>query len=117
MVLAVMEADVAVVGAGPAGLMAAASAADGGATVVLLEHMEETGRKLLASGGGRCNFTNTDSLEKLIAAYGRSADFVRPALSRMDNAGLRSFFDGIGDLIKTGPTNTNVMDLRIILVA
>lgn len=52
--------DVVVIGAGAAGLMAAAGAGRRGRRVVVLEHGEEAGRKILISGGGRCNFTNLD---------------------------------------------------------
>ena len=50
--------DVAVIGGGPAGLMAGGRAAESGAKVILLEKNAQTGRKLLLTGGGRCNFTN-----------------------------------------------------------
>ena len=50
--------DVVVLGAGAAGLMCAAIAGQRGRRVALLEHNAQTGRKILISGGGRCNFTN-----------------------------------------------------------
>ncbi|WP_407670241.1 BaiN/RdsA family NAD(P)/FAD-dependent oxidoreductase [Paramagnetospirillum marisnigri] len=53
-----MVYDVAVIGAGAAGLMAAAVAAGRGRRVVVLDHNDQPGRKILISGGGRCNFTN-----------------------------------------------------------
>lgn len=53
-----MKYDVIVLGAGAAGLMAAATAGQAGARVLLLEHAEKAGKKILISGGGRCNFTN-----------------------------------------------------------
>ncbi len=52
--------DVAVIGAGAAGLFCAATAAKRGRRVVLLEHNAAPGAKILISGGGRCNFTNLD---------------------------------------------------------
>jgi hypothetical protein len=54
----VRKFDVIVLGAGAAGLMAAATAGQRGRRVVLLEHNGQPGRKILISGGGRCNFTN-----------------------------------------------------------
>jgi len=50
--------DVIVLGAGAAGLMCAAAAGQRGRRVLLLEHNGQPGRKILISGGGRCNFTN-----------------------------------------------------------
>jgi predicted Rossmann fold flavoprotein len=55
---ALRQFDVIVLGAGAAGLMCAAVAAQRGRRVVLLEHNAQPGRKILISGGGRCNFTN-----------------------------------------------------------
>jgi len=52
------EADVVVVGGGAAGLMCAAEAGKRGRKVILIEHAEKVGKKILISGGGRCNFTN-----------------------------------------------------------
>ena len=52
--------DVIIIGAGASGLMAAAAAASKGARVALLEHKDDIGKKILATGNGRCNFTNTD---------------------------------------------------------
>src|SRR5580658_740001 len=54
----VRQFDVVVLGAGAAGLMCAATAGQRGRRVALLEHGGQAGRKILISGGGRCNFTN-----------------------------------------------------------
>lgn len=53
-----MSQSIIVIGGGPAGLMAAVKAAEQGASVTLLEANEKPGKKLLATGNGRCNFTN-----------------------------------------------------------
>jgi len=53
-----MDYDAIVLGAGAAGLLAAATAGQAGARVLLLDHAEKAGKKILISGGGRCNFTN-----------------------------------------------------------
>jgi predicted Rossmann fold flavoprotein len=58
---AVMDFDVIVLGAGAAGLMTALTAGQRGRRVVVLDHAAEAGRKILISGGGRCNFTNLDT--------------------------------------------------------
>ena len=55
------HADVIVIGAGAAGLMCAATAAYRGRRVLVLDHAAKAGRKILMSGGGRCNFTNLNS--------------------------------------------------------
>lgn len=89
-------ADVLVVGAGPAGLMAAISAAGGGAAVKVLEQLRQPGTKLLATGGGHCNLTNTLDLAQLVARFAGGARFVKPALAAMDSQRLRGFLAGAG---------------------
>ena len=54
-----MTYDAIILGAGGAGLLAAALAGQAGARVLLIDHAEKAGKKILISGGGRCNFTNT----------------------------------------------------------
>jgi hypothetical protein len=85
-----------VVGAGPAGLMAAIAAGRAGEPATVLERMPHPGLKLLAAGGGRCNLTNTASTADFIAAFGRQGRFMAPALEAMDSAGLREFLAGLG---------------------
>ncbi len=72
--------DVVVVGAGAAGLMCAAIAGQRGRRVLLLDHAEEAGRKILISGGGRCNFTNTGTAPERF--FSANPHFARSALSR-----------------------------------
>jgi len=59
--MAAVKFDVVVLGAGAAGMMCAAEAGKRGRRVLLLEHGEHVGRKILISGGGRCNFTNLNA--------------------------------------------------------
>ena len=92
----VESADVVVLGGGPAGLMAAITAAERGRSVILLEHLDRPGRKLLATGGGRCNLTNVLEPEEIAACFGRQGRFMMPALEVLDSRGLRAFFDGLG---------------------
>jgi predicted Rossmann fold flavoprotein len=89
-------ADVAVVGAGPAGLMAAIAAAEAGRRVVVFEQLQRPGAKLLASGGGRCNLTNTLAREKFMARFGRQGRFMQPAMAQFDMRALCAFLDGLG---------------------
>lgn len=53
-----LQTDVLIIGAGAAGLMCAATAAARGRRVLVLDHANKAGKKILMSGGGRCNFTN-----------------------------------------------------------
>ncbi|CAM3122779.1 NAD(P)/FAD-dependent oxidoreductase [Moritella viscosa] len=72
--------DVIVIGAGAAGLMCAASAGYRGRSVLVLDNAKKAGRKVLISGGGRCNFTNNElSTDAFICA---NPHFVKSALSR-----------------------------------
>ena len=72
--------DVIILGAGAAGLLCAATAAQRGRSVVVLERAPEPGRKILISGGGRCNFTNLHTApERYLSA---NPHFAKSALSR-----------------------------------
>lgn len=67
-----MDYDVIVVGGGAAGLMAACTAAERGKHVLLLEKMDQAGRKLRITGKGRCNLTNTNPLRDTLPHIGSS---------------------------------------------
>lgn len=67
-----MDYDVIVVGGGAAGLMAACTAAEQGRKVLLIEKMDQAGRKLRITGKGRCNLTNTNSLRDTLPHIGSS---------------------------------------------
>src|SRR5271167_3823379 len=72
--------DVVIVGAGAAGLMCAMTAGRRGRRVLLLEHNDQPGAKILISGGGRCNFTNLEAApERFLSA---NPHFCKSALSR-----------------------------------
>jgi predicted Rossmann fold flavoprotein len=87
---------VVVVGGGPAGMMAAIQASRLGKRVVLCEARSRLGLKLLASGGGRCNLTNTLVTDEFMARFGRQGRFMAPALNRLDATGLREFLMQLG---------------------
>ncbi len=70
-----------VVGAGPAGLLAAGRAAELGGKVLLLEKMRQEGRKLLITGKGRCNITNDASISDFITHVNPNGRFLRNAFS------------------------------------
>jgi hypothetical protein len=75
-----MHYDVVVIGAGAAGLMCAAEAGKNGRSVLLLEHCDKVGKKILISGGGRCNFTNLNPTPS--SYYSNNKHFCKSALSR-----------------------------------
>ena len=86
--------DVIVVGAGASGLTAAIQAARKGARVLILEHMDKAGKKILVTGNGKCNFTN----EKQGIAYynGKNPAFVLPALRQFGFTETLQFFKELG---------------------
>ncbi len=78
--VATTETDIVVIGAGAAGLMCAATAAYQGHRVLLLDHANKAGKKILMSGGGRCNFTNLNTTpEHFVSA---NPHFCKSALKR-----------------------------------
>ncbi|HUX01664.1 MAG TPA: NAD(P)/FAD-dependent oxidoreductase [Phycisphaerae bacterium] len=91
-----------VVGAGPAGLLAAITAAESrracpaGAGILVLEQLQRPGAKLLASGGGRCNLTNTLPSDAFAERFGRQGRFIQPALAAFGPDALRRFLDSLG---------------------
>ena len=84
---------VVVVGAGAAGMMAAVAAAEQGAEVVLLEKMDQAGRKLRITGKGRCNLTNTAPIKDFITHIGPDGRWMRNSFSQMFNTQLMDFFE------------------------
>ncbi len=74
--------DVIVVGAGPAGLLAAGRAAEMGGKVLVLEKMKQAGRKLLITGKGRCNITNDAAIGEFITHVYPNGKFLRNAFSQ-----------------------------------
>ncbi len=86
--------DIIIVGAGASGLTAGIFAARRGAHVLILEHMDRAGKKILATGNGKCNFTN----EKQGIAYyhGKNPAFVLPALRQFGLQETLQFFEELG---------------------
>jgi predicted Rossmann fold flavoprotein len=106
------EYDVCVIGGGPAGLMSAGVAAcqgvsiraSAGAKVLLLEKNEELGKKLLISGGGRCNLTNADSNHRnFVSKYGKKGDFLYSPFSVFGVEKTIKFFNNLGLKTKIEP--------------
>jgi hypothetical protein len=77
-------------------MMAAIAAARRGKKVLLLEKLSQPGAKLKATGGGRCNLTNTHDNETFMARFGKEGRFMTPALEAFDQNALREFFAHIG---------------------
>ncbi len=85
--------DVIVVGAGPAGMMAAGRAAERGKRVLLLEKNPDVGAKLLITGGGRCNVTNdTPDPRDLLPRYGDAEQFLYSPFASWDTNSTLKFF-------------------------
>ncbi|MFH1727220.1 MAG: NAD(P)/FAD-dependent oxidoreductase [Pseudomonadota bacterium] len=89
--------DIIVIGAGPAGIMAAIAASSKGAKVCILEKNDRPGRKLLITGKGRCNITNASFDNKeLVQVYGKSGKFLFPALNAFSVQDTIEFFERKG---------------------
>ena len=90
-----------VIGGGPAGMMAAITAAQSGASVLLLEKNDRLGKKLLITGKGRCNVTNDCSAQEVLNNTPRNAKFLYSALSAFPPESTMAFFRGSGCPLKT----------------
>lgn len=91
-----MKVRVIVIGAGAAGLIAAGRAAELGAQVLLLEKMEEAGKKILISGQKRCNITNSAPLETFLQNYHPDGRFLRNAFARFFREALLDLLSRYG---------------------
>ena len=89
------------VGAGPAGMTAAFTAAQNGAKVTLLEKMPRCGKKLSITGKGRGNITNTASVADIIKNTPGNGSFLHSALNAFDNTAVIEFFNSLGIPTKT----------------
>ena len=92
--LCVQDAELVIVGGGPAGMMCAVAAAEHGgpAGIVLLEKTDQPGKKLLLAGSGRCNLTHAGPITAFFGRYGDHGRFVQPALFHFTNDDLARFF-------------------------
>lgn len=89
--------DVAVIGGGPAGMMAAGAAAEHGAKVILLEKNDQLGKKLLITGGGRCNVTNAEFDDRrLLDKFKENSKFLFSAFSQFSVKQTLDFFNNHG---------------------
>ncbi|MFA5197399.1 MAG: NAD(P)/FAD-dependent oxidoreductase [Patescibacteria group bacterium] len=90
--------DIAIIGAGPAGIMASLFAAKNGAKVVLIEKNDIIGRKILATGNGRCNLTN--KFVNVTSYHGDNPSFVEPIFSQFGSEQTVAFFESLGVVLK-----------------
>jgi predicted Rossmann fold flavoprotein len=88
--------DLIVIGSGAAGMIAGIKASRAGKSVLLLEQQEKLGPKLKATGGGRCNLTNTLDNSDFMNSFGRNGRFMMEAINSFDYKDLMNFFKEIG---------------------
>ncbi|MCM8770505.1 MAG: NAD(P)/FAD-dependent oxidoreductase [Candidatus Omnitrophica bacterium] len=93
--------DAIVIGAGPAGMICAGRAGERGRKILLLEKNSQAGKKLLLSGKGRCNLTNSTDLDRFLAEFSKSGVFLRNAFNQFFNQELVKFFANLGVGLKT----------------
>ena len=96
------EVGIAVVGAGPAGLMAAETLSTAGLPVTLYERMPRPGRKLLLAGRGGLNLTHSEDRESFLARYGAARDRLAPLLDAFPPTALCDWAHGLGQPTFTG---------------
>src|ERR1700760_3590791 len=88
--------DVAVIGAGPAGLMAAEVLAQGGARVTIYDAMPSAGRKFLMAGRGGLNLTHSEALPEFLTRYGVAKPRLAPAIEAFPPDALRAWSEALG---------------------
>ncbi|HEX3886678.1 MAG TPA: TIGR03862 family flavoprotein [Phenylobacterium sp.] len=93
---------IAVIGAGPAGLMAAERLSEAGCAVTVYERMPSVGRKLLMAGRGGLNLTHSEGLEPFLARYGAAAARLAPAIEAFPPAALIAWAEGLGQATFVG---------------
>lgn len=96
-----MSKKIVVIGAGAAGMMAAGTAAQLGAQVVLIEQNARTGRKIMITGKGRCNVTNNCDRETMLANVATNPKFLYSAVAAFSPQDTMSFFESLGVPLKT----------------
>jgi hypothetical protein len=92
-----MENHVAVIGAGPAGLMAAEVLAQGGARVTVYDAMPSAGRKFLMAGRGGLNLTHSEQLAQFMARYREAAPKLQAAIEAFSPDALRAWSEALGE--------------------
>lgn len=93
-----------VIGAGPAGLMAAEELARAGHSVVVVEAKPSVARKFLMAGKSGLNLTKDEPFETFVRAYDEAADWLRPMIATFDNQAVRNWAKELGQEVFTGST-------------
>ena len=96
-----MAFDVIVIGGGPAGMIAAITAARAGKSVILLEKNDRLGKKLLITGKGRCNVTNNCTADEVLKNTPRNGKFLFSTMAAFPPEKAMRFFEDAGCALKT----------------
>ena len=96
------SATAAIIGAGPAGLMAAEVLAAEGVAVTVYDHMPTPGRKFLMAGRGGLNLTHSEELPRFLSRYGKAERYLRPAIEAFPPSTLIAWCEGLGQPTFTG---------------
>jgi hypothetical protein len=96
---------IAVIGGGPAGLMAAEAAAQGGVRVEVYDAMPSTGRKFLLAGKGGLNLTHAEPMDAFLSRYGKRQAELRPPLAAFGPDAIRAWARGLGVETFVGSSN------------
>lgn len=120
-----MDADIIIIGAGPAGLFAAVQASQGNKNIIILEKNSQAGKKLLITGSGQCNLTHTGEVRDFLDHYGDNTDknFLRSLLYSFSSRDLLEFFRRRGisftctDEGKYFPASLKAEDILDVLLA
>ncbi|MBB5369901.1 MULTISPECIES: TIGR03862 family flavoprotein [unclassified Janthinobacterium] len=96
---------IAIIGGGPAGLMAAQTAAALGARVELFDAMPSVGRKFLLAGRGGMNITHAEGYQEFVTRYGKQSHRLRPALDQFGPQQVRDWVHGLGVDTFVGSSN------------
>ena len=117
------RSDICIVGAGAAGLWAAAACARRGVDTLVLEKTSRTGTKVLASGGSRCNLTTSLGPTETIRQFGEAANFIKPAIRTLTPQDVRGQFEALGvrtkvevEFDKVFPASDSAVEVRNALL-
>jgi predicted Rossmann fold flavoprotein len=120
--MSTLDFDAAIIGSGPAGLMAAWCAVSRGRRIVLFDKNRQPGVKILLSGGTRCNLTHATDARGVVDAFGTNGRFLHSALAAFGPREVVEFFkaEGVNTYVEPGgkifPVGDRALDIRNALV-